>query len=165
MSREGLKRLKVWCEAEDLALQVYQTILPILPPEEKWALTSQLRRSVTSIAANIAEGYGRFYYLSNIQFCYNARGSLEETIRHILFSLDCGYISSEKAEPILKKADALVLLINGYIAYLRKAKLDSGETTANDKVREDRIEYYPERPSGELEGFDESLLSTLYSQA
>ncbi|MPN17799.1 hypothetical protein SDC9_165154 [bioreactor metagenome] len=63
MSSDGLKRLKVWVEAKALALVVYHDILSTIPAEEKWALASQIRRAATSIPANIAEGYGRYYYI------------------------------------------------------------------------------------------------------
>lgn len=82
MSVAGLRKLKVWVRAKDFALKIYEQVLPLLPPEEKWNLNSQLRRSTLSISANIAEGYGRFYYQDNVRFCYLARGSLEETLSH-----------------------------------------------------------------------------------
>jgi four helix bundle protein len=128
MSSEGLKRLKVCGEAKDLAVAVYHEILPALPSEEKWSLGSQIRRSVTSIPANIAEGYGRYYYLSIYSFCYNARGSLDETISHIVFAVEAGLIQPIIAEPVIKKADTLAMLINGYIAYLRKSKQGESST-------------------------------------
>jgi four helix bundle protein len=87
MSVEGLKRLKVWMRAKDFALKIYKQILPLLPVEEKWNLNQQLRRSSLSISANIAEGYGRFYYQENVRFCYIARGSLEESLSHLTFPL------------------------------------------------------------------------------
>jgi len=69
MTVEGLKRLKVWVKAKDFALRIYDQILPLLPTAEKWNLNSQLRRSSLRISANIAEGYGRFYYQENVRFC------------------------------------------------------------------------------------------------
>jgi four helix bundle protein len=62
MSIEGLNRLKVWVRAKDFGLSIHQRVLPLLPAEEKWNLNQQLRRASLSISANIAEGYGRFYY-------------------------------------------------------------------------------------------------------
>jgi four helix bundle protein len=86
MSIEGLNRLKVWGRAKDFALTIYKRVLPLLPPEEKWNLNQQLRRASLSVSANIAEGYGRFYYQDNVRFCYNARGSLEEVLSHLTFA-------------------------------------------------------------------------------
>ena len=83
MSLKSLETLETWCKARDFALRIYKEVLPLLPPEEKWNLNQQLRRSSLSIPANIAEGYGRFYYQDNVRFCYNARGSLEETLSHL----------------------------------------------------------------------------------
>lgn len=163
MSSDGLKRLKVWVEAKALALAVYHDILPTLPVEEKWALASQIRRTATSIPANIAEGYGRFYYLSNIQFCYNSRGSLEELISHIIFAVEAGLIKSEIAEPILKRADALVPLLNGYIAYLRRSKQGENQES-NLSALESKAEYLTSfEESDKSQDFDYSQFSTLNS--
>jgi hypothetical protein len=52
---QGLESLKVWRKSMDFAVDVCQNILPLFPAEEKWALSSQLRRAVYSISANIAE--------------------------------------------------------------------------------------------------------------
>ena len=83
MSIKSLETLEAWKKAKEFALRLYREVLPLLPPEEKWNLNQQLRRSSNSIPANIAEGYGRFYYQENIRFCYNARGSLEESLSHL----------------------------------------------------------------------------------
>lgn len=82
MSIQSLKKLQVWVRAKDFGLKIYKQVLPLLPVEEKWNLKQQLRRSSLSISANIAEGHGQFYYQDNVRFCYNARGSLEETLCH-----------------------------------------------------------------------------------
>jgi four helix bundle protein len=91
MSIKGLERLNAWVKARDFALKVYREVLPLLPPEEKYGLNQQIRRSVQSIPANIAEGYGRFYYQENIRFCYTARGSLMETLSHITLASHLAY--------------------------------------------------------------------------
>jgi len=93
MSVEGLRRLKVWMRAKDFALLVYKKVLPSLPSEEKWNLSQQLRRASLSISANIAEGYGRFYYQENVRFCYTARGSLEEVLSHLTFAHEMRFVS------------------------------------------------------------------------
>lgn len=92
MSIKSLETLETWKKAKEFALRVYREGLPLLPSEEKWNLNQQLRRSSNSVPANIAEGYGRFYYQENVRFCYNARGSLEETLSHIVMCYELKYI-------------------------------------------------------------------------
>ncbi len=59
---------------------IYQS----LDKDLKWSIGQQFIRSIDSIGANIAEGYGRFHYLDKVRFYYNARGSYFESIEHWL---------------------------------------------------------------------------------
>jgi four helix bundle protein len=92
MSVDGLKRLEVWKRSKNFALKIYREVLPKLPSDEKWGLAQQIRRSSVSIAANIAAAHGRFYYQENVRFCYIARGSLEETLSHLVFCPEAGFV-------------------------------------------------------------------------
>lgn len=78
MKQTGLDRLEVWVDARVLALRVYREVVPRIPSHEQWGMASQFRGASVSIVANIAEGYGRYYFQERIRFCYFARGSLEE---------------------------------------------------------------------------------------
>src|SRR5512137_601816 len=127
MSVQGLQKLEVWRRAKDFALRVHRETLPLLPAEEKWGLAQQLRRSSESIPANIAEGYGRFYYQENVRFCYIARGSLEETLSHLVFCHEIGFISAEIYEPFEKEGEEIGKMLNGYIAYIKKSKQGADE--------------------------------------
>ncbi len=144
MTVDGLKRLKVWVKAKDFALKIYQELLPLLPAEEKWNLNQQLRRSSLSISANIAEGYGRFYYQENIRFCYIARGSLDETLSHIVFAFEAKYIPSSLYQEFQSEGDEIDKMLNGYVAYLKKSKQGANEPGANSVVREDPQLYSTE---------------------
>lgn len=55
-------------------------LLKQLPPEEKYALTSQIRRAAISVTNNIVEGHGRWHYQENVQYCRVSRGSADELI-------------------------------------------------------------------------------------
>src|SRR5258708_342355 len=90
---EGFENLLVWHKAHALKPFVHCKILPLLPQTEKWDLANQIRRSSKSVTANIAEGYGRFYYRDNVRFCYNARGSLAETQNHLVDCRDLHYVT------------------------------------------------------------------------
>jgi four helix bundle protein len=127
MSVEGLQRLEVWRRAKDFALRIYREVLPLLPQDEKWNLNSQIRRSSLSVSANFAEGYGRYYYQENIRFCYNARGSLEETLSHLVFSVEAKYIPEMLFKELSTEGSEIDRMINGYIAYLKRSKQGANE--------------------------------------
>ena len=79
--------IEAWKIARRLRAEVYE-IIRKLPSEEKFDLGSQMRRASVSCTANIAEGYGRFHFQENIQFCRISRGSIYETQDHLITCLD-----------------------------------------------------------------------------
>lgn len=111
--------LVVWRKAHQLMQNVY-ALANNLPPEEKFARRSQLIRSVSSVPANIAEGYGRYHYQENIQFCRQARGSLYETQNHIIAARDLHQAPLEDCERLIKESNDVLRLLN---AYLRSTSL------------------------------------------
>lgn len=139
--KDGLQSLEVWNKSREFALYVYKFILPCFPIEEKYNLTTQIRRAAASIPANIAEGYGRFYYQSNIQFCYIARGSLEEVKSHLILAHDIGYINDPLIHEAMEKVSRLIQLINGYIAYLRRAKHGDNDSAFSKSIKEEEVPY------------------------
>jgi four helix bundle protein len=146
MSVKSLETLETWCKARDFALRVYREVLPLLPTEEKWNLNQQVRRSANSIPANIAEGYGRFYYQDNARFCYNARGSLEETLSHLVICHKMKYIPDKLFQSLEQDGEQLTQLINGYIGYLKRSKQGQSEPGAQHVVRDDSAPYLTEFP-------------------
>jgi four helix bundle protein len=147
MSITGLEKLDAWCKARDLAVRIHKEVLPLLPPEEKYALSQQLRRSSQSIPANIAEGHGRFYFQDNVRFCYIARGSLEETLNHIVYAYKVDYISEIIYKSFAVDGESLNRLINGYIGFLKKSKQGANEPGANYSVRDLPEDYIIEDDS------------------
>jgi four helix bundle protein len=141
MSIKSLETLEAWKKAKEFTLRVYREALPPLPVDEKWNLNQQLRRSSSSVPANIAEGYGRFYYQEMIRFCYNARGSLEETLSHLVLCFELKYISRGLFESLEQDGEKLTQLINGYIGYLKRSKQGHNEPGANHVVHEDFVPY------------------------
>ena len=146
MSVEGLQRLEVWKRAKDFALRIYHDVLPLLPPEEKWNLSSQLRRSCVSISANIAEGYGRFYYQENVRFCYTARGSLEETLSHLAFSFEANYLPDILFKELSIEGDEIGRMLNRYITYLKRSKQGANEVGSVHAIQEIPESYTTESP-------------------
>ena len=119
---KGLQGLVLWQKAMDFAVGVCRSLLPILPAEEKWSLSLQLRRAVQSIPANIAEGYGRYYYQESVRYGYIARGSLEETYSHLTIAHRLGYLTDEIYHNQVLIVNELRRMLNGYIAYLKQSK-------------------------------------------
>lgn len=115
----GFETLEVWKEARAFRNKISQ-IIKMFPEEEKFLLRNQITRSVRSVSNNIAEGYGRYHYKENIQFCRTARGSLMETLDHIIIAADENYITKQWLEELRKDYETLHRLLNGYIAYLKQ---------------------------------------------
>lgn len=96
MKSSNYKELKVWQKAMDLTVEVYK-LVKLLPKEETYALSDQMRRAVVSIPSNIAEGQGRNSDKEFIQFLSIARGSLWELETQIEICLRIGYIDQSLA--------------------------------------------------------------------
>ncbi|HWY26370.1 MAG TPA: four helix bundle protein [Candidatus Angelobacter sp.] len=106
--------LQVWQLARELRKQVYKLVRKF-PPEEKFGLASQVQRAAISITANIAEGFGRYSYQENIQFCRTARGSALEVRDHLISAEDQNYISAAEHKDVAALAQRVIQTLNGYI--------------------------------------------------
>ena len=89
-----------------IAEQTY-VLTRAFPKDEVFGLTSQARRAAVSIAANIAEGYGRGSRPSYANFVRIAQGSLKELETHLLLAERIGYLSADAIGPLLQEADEL----------------------------------------------------------
>jgi four helix bundle protein len=106
MSIETYRDLRVWRDAMDLAESCYR-LTARFPNDERYGLTSQIRRASVSIPANVAEGYGRNSKGAYIQFLRVAQGSLKELETHVLLAERLGLASSEVCSPLLTSCDSL----------------------------------------------------------
>jgi four helix bundle protein len=96
------------------------------------------------VGANIAEGAGRFYYMDNVRFCYMARGSLDETLNHLLVIKDLGFCENELYENLRVQIEEVRRLLNGYINWLKTKKIGQNEPGATITIRELPAEYFIE---------------------
>lgn len=138
---KGLESLQIWQQSVYLAVRIHKTIVPLLPEDEKWGMANQMRRAAQSIPANIAEGYGRFYYQEGIRFCYLARGSLEELKSHLSLALKLEYLKPDDVKPLLEEMSGLHRMINGYIAFLKRGKRGENEPGSDRALRELQTDY------------------------
>lgn len=158
----NLDQLEVWRLARDFAVTIYKRVVPLLPAGEKYNLANQLKRAAASIPANLAEGHGRFYFQDNVRFCYIALGSLTEVQSHLALAKELGFISPELYAAITGEAEAVARSINGWIAYLKKAKIGANEPGAPYAARESQAPYFIEDLADDLtedptEGFTDDL--------
>jgi four helix bundle protein len=114
----GFKDLIVWQKAYEFALVIYRQTKSF-PKEELYGLTSQLRRAVVSVPANIAEGYERQYRKEYVQFLNIAKGSLGEVETYLLLAKDLGYIESNKFEELEEMRTEIAKLLRGLIGSLK----------------------------------------------
>ncbi len=103
-----------------------------LPNFEKHELGSQIRRASVSLTNNMAEGHGRFHYPDQIRFFLHSRGSLEELVDDLNVCLDEDYLSGDEVAKLKEQARAVLLLINGYLRYLRGRSSTIRETGDTD---------------------------------
>lgn len=133
MSNEnfGFEELELWKNVREFKKEVCKEVRGF-PPEEKFRLTDQTIRSSSSINALISEGHGRFTYPDQIHYCIQARGSLTETINHLIDAFDDGYISEEKLNYYKAKGKEIERLLNGYLTYLRKKRDEQKQKESSD---------------------------------
>jgi four helix bundle protein len=102
--RPGIRNyrdLEVWQRGMDIALRVYE-VTKKFPADERFGLTSQLRRAAASVPANIAEGHARSSTKDYLRFVAIAIGSLAETSTYIELAARLGYGSKDELRKIFE---------------------------------------------------------------
>jgi len=117
----NLEDLEIWQDSRCLRNE-FSELAKSLPQMERFKLMDQIIRASRSVSANIAEGYGRYHYQENVQFCRQARGSLYELVDHLSVMIDEQYITKEKYQFLKNKVDTLIKRMNAYINYLLDRK-------------------------------------------
>jgi len=118
MAIESYRDLKVWQVGMELAAACYK-LTATFPRDEIFGMTSQIRRSASSVPANIAEGYGRESTGAYVQFLRTAQGSLKELETHLLLSARVGLCSEEAVTAPLEMAEELGRMLRSLIRKLQ----------------------------------------------
>jgi len=113
--------LEVWQRCRDIRKKIWELCKGFLAVE-KYRLSDQMIRASRSASACIAEGYGRYHYQENIQFCRQSRGSLYELIDHLGVALECEYLNDNHVEGLIDEIKTTIRILNGYIKYLKQRK-------------------------------------------
>jgi four helix bundle protein len=117
------KELKVWQKAYQLCLEVYK-ITRGFPSDERYGLTSQIRRSAVSVPSNIAEGYGRKTTPEYIRSLYFAYGSNCELETQISLSGDLGYMKAQEKEMVQRNIEEVERMLKALIKSLENKRLN-----------------------------------------
>lgn len=140
---ESFIELKCWQACRDVKLFVHE-LIKSFPSEEKFTLSDNMRRASYSVTENIAEGYGRYHFKENIQFCRISRGSLFELQDQLITANDFNYISKEEHNEGNELISKALALLNGYINYLLKAKPKKQESSLD--ITEEDFDIYSSLP-------------------
>jgi len=115
--------LLAWKKCREVKKYFYSRVLNCLPNEEKYNLDLQIRRAAISSTANIAEGYGRFYYKEGLQFYRISRASVYELKDHLISCFDLKFIDKNIYNDGLMIIEDAKKLINGYINFVKKQQV------------------------------------------
>jgi four helix bundle protein len=130
-------------ECYQLALEVVAKIHAFsktLPPEEKFDLYAQIRRSSKGVTGNIGEAYGRYHYLDSLRYYSIARGELNETLARLIDAKVLNYIEPSDFERLYKLIRQTEQALNGFMSYIRRQR--AGVQEFGDKlIHEDQAEY------------------------
>ena len=132
---KNFEELECWKRATALRRRL-SSLVKGFPKEEKYKLTDQIIRVSRSVTANIAEGFGRYHYQEYAQFCRQSRGSLFELMDHLIVANDEGYVSETELIDLKKEIESCLIVLNGFINYLLKAK-----SNYNDRAEEPEVNY------------------------
>ena len=117
----SFEKLEVWKEVRKLVVKIYH-VASSFPSEEKYGLTSQMRRSVISVSNKLAEGTSRHSLRDQARFTEISFGSLVELIDHTIHSFDLGFISEFDYIDLRIDYDRIGPMIDG----LRKSQIKRG---------------------------------------
>lgn len=119
MGKYVLEDLDVYNLSNEIADEIWNIVI-------NWGFLAQdtvgkqIIRSSDSIAANIAEGYGRYFYKENRQFCFYSRGSILETKTWIKKAKNRNLINQEQYEQLFSKLEVVHMKLNGYMKFIGK---------------------------------------------
>ncbi|MBN8642987.1 MAG: four helix bundle protein [Flavobacteriales bacterium] len=112
------KQLEIWKQSRQFCTQIY-LVTNHFPNEERFGLTTQLRRSSVSIPSNIAEGSSRKSNKDFARFLEIAIGSAYEIETQLLISNDLGFITEENLNPLLSKIDIMTKMMYNFQVTLK----------------------------------------------
>jgi four helix bundle protein len=156
-SSGAIKRFQdliAWKLGFRIAVLAYE-VTKDFPNEEKYNLTGQLRRSASSIPANIAEGFGRHTPREYLNFPYYARGSVAETESHLELAYSLGFLKQAQMDELQNLCLEARKTLQGLIRHVRSTVSEFGE----GKISEEASDYLAVPSDPELSTDNSQLIS------
>src|SRR5690554_1674120 len=110
------EKLEVWQLAREIRVDIY-ILTRAFPREEQFNLTSQIRRAIGSVTANLVEGSGRATDKDRARFTNNAYSSALEVLDHLIAAFDLKFIEEEEYISQRIRLDKLINKLNAYYKY------------------------------------------------
>ena len=110
-----------WKKAISLAIEIHR-ITKVFPADERYSVTSQLRRAALSVGANVAEGFGRFTRPDKAHKYIQARGELIEVMSFLYYCHAVGYLPDHEKENVLRECREVQKMLNALIMKMTGAK-------------------------------------------
>ena len=118
MSYQDFTKMSVWQQGFKLLLEIYK-ITKSFPSDERFGLTSDIRRAANSIVHNVAEGFGRFEAKDKTRFYKISRGSAYELMSQVLVSHALDYIpNAQHKDELIQKCQQIIEELNAIIKTL-----------------------------------------------
>ncbi|HMN48493.1 MAG TPA: four helix bundle protein [Ignavibacteriaceae bacterium] len=130
-----LEELRVYQLSMSLADEVWDIVIN-WDHFAKDVVGKQLIKAVDSVAANLSEGFGRFFYKEERQFCYYSRGSLYETKTWLTKASNRKLISNEEFEKFMKEINDIGVKLNNYINSIGKKNSEFNKIKLTEKNNE-----------------------------
>lgn len=122
----SFEKLEVWQLAREIRVDLYR-LTQSFPKEEQFNLTSQIRRAIGSVTANLVEGSGRATDKDRSRFTNNAYSSALEVLDHLIAAFDLNFISEEQYTAQRIRLDKLINKLNAYYRYQLGRNSNLGE--------------------------------------
>jgi four helix bundle protein len=116
------EQVDVWRKSVDLTAEIY-SVTENFPKDERFGLTSQIRRASVSIAANLAEGAGRRSNKEFLDCLSTSQGSVSEVDTEILIASRLGYLRADGSNTVLGRLDEIGRMITGLCKHSRSKDL------------------------------------------
>jgi four helix bundle protein len=137
--RRGFEDLECYQLALEVMMKIHD-FSKTLPPDEKYDLYAQIRRSAKGVTGNIGEAYGRYHYLDSLRFYSIARGELSETLARLIDAKVLGYIDQSSFEDLYNLIRKTEQALNGFMSYVRRQRAGSQEF-GDKAIHEDHSDY------------------------